>query len=286
MEIIFSIIALVAIVSLYDYFAARRWQQVTSVERNNIVFEHRNREYGAFVIRRDYDKRLMIIMIALVLAIGTAYGAYKVIKAIPEEVEEEKPMDMSQFTIAAPPPEDLPPPPPEEPIPPMEKTVAFLPPVVTDEEQTDPPPIQEDMDDKKSSTIDNDTESENFEAPKTPTKVEVIEKPKEPEIALDVEEYAEFPGGKKAMMDFLNKNIKYPQVAIEQGIQGRCYLRFVVSTEGKISDVRVLRGVPDCPECDREAIRVIKSMPKWKPGKNNGRGVNSYFDMPVSFTLE
>ena len=285
MEIIFSIIALVAIVSLYDYFAARRWQQVTSVERNNIVFAHRNREYGAFVIRRDYDKRLLIIMIALIGTIGLAYGAYKVVQSIPEEIEEEKPMDMSQFTIAAPPPEDLPPPPPEEPIPPMEKSVAFLPPVVSDEEQTDPPPIQEDMDDKKSSTLDNDTDNESFTAPQTP-KVEIIEKAKEPEIALDVEEYAEFPGGKKAMMEFLNKNIKYPQLAIEQGIQGRCFLRFVVSTEGKISDVRVLRGVPDCPECDKEAIRVVKSMPRWKPGKNNGRGVNSYFDMPVSFTLE
>lgn len=97
---------------------------------------------------------------------------------------------------------------------------------------------------------------------------------------------AEFVGGVGNMRRFLAESIHYPKEAIELGIQGKCYLQFVVLTDGAISDVKIMRGVPDCPECDREAVRVIKAMPNWKPGKDHNRICNSTFNLPISFKLQ
>lgn len=94
---------------------------------------------------------------------------------------------------------------------------------------------------------------------------------------------AEFPGGHKAMYKYLQENLKYPEIGFCP--EGKCYLQFIVDMEGNISNIKVLRGVPDCPECDQEAINVVKGMPKWIPAKVNGRLVKSYFQMPVNFTL-
>lgn len=284
MGIIFSIVLLVAIVSLYDFFAARRWQQVTSANRNELVFEHRNKAYGAYVIRRDYDKRMIIILASVILGIGLIYGTYMIIKSIPEEVIEEPPVDMSQFSVAAPPLEEVEPPPVEEEIPPMEKTIAFLPPIVTDDVVENQIPPQDAMVDVNASTTTNDEDNNSFAPPVPDNTPPPVEK-KEEEVYLDVEESAEFPGGRAAMMKFLGDNIKYPETAIDQGLEGKCYLRFIVGTDGKITDVKVTRPVPDCPDCDAEAKRVVKSMPRWKPGKIGGKGVRSYFDLPVNFKL-
>jgi protein TonB len=100
-----------------------------------------------------------------------------------------------------------------------------------------------------------------------------------------VEEPAEFPGGNVALNKFLTDNLRYPQAALEEEIEGRCYLQFIVDRTGMISNVEVRRGVLDCPECDKEAIRLVEAMPKWKPGKNNGKPVNSRFNLPVTFKL-
>lgn len=283
MGVIVSVIILVLFVSLYDYFTARKWQQVTSSYRNDLVFEGRNKNYGAYEMRRNYDKRLIFIMLGVILVIGTSYGAYLFIKSMPEDIVEPPPLDLSQFTVAAPPLEDVEPPPIEEEIPPMEKMIQFLPPVVTDEEVTTPPPIQEAMEDTKAGSKDVKDGIDDF----IPDPVEVkkpIEKVEE-KIYMDVDEAAEFPGGRGEMMKYLASKMKYPETAIQAGIEGKCYLRFIVGTDGTIQDVRVTRGVPDCPECDAEAKRVVRSMPKWKPGKNGGKGVRSYFDLPVNFRL-
>jgi protein TonB len=101
-----------------------------------------------------------------------------------------------------------------------------------------------------------------------------------------VDEVAEFPGGIRAMRTFLMNNIRYPQNALDKEIQGKCYLKFVVNAEGKISDVFVMRGVPDCPECDTEAMRVVSMMPSWKPARVDGKLVNSYFTLPITFNLD
>ncbi|MDH4474542.1 MAG: energy transducer TonB [Fluviicola sp.] len=100
-----------------------------------------------------------------------------------------------------------------------------------------------------------------------------------------VEESPEFLGGMTALKAFIDANLKIPEVAIEQGLEGKCFLQFIVSKTGNISNVKVLRGVPDCDDCDQEAIRMVKSMPKWKPGKIGGKPVNSVFNLPVAFKL-
>lgn len=118
--------------------------------------------------------------------------------------------------------------------------------------------------------------------------VEAIPEPiyvQEPVIYTVVDEYPEFPGGMAKLKEFMKANLRYPETALELGIEGKCYLQFVVSAQGNISNVKVLRGVPDCPECDKEAIRMTKSMPKWTPGKINGKAVNSWFNLPVAFKL-
>lgn len=284
MGVTISVIILIALVSLYDYFSARNWQQVTSVTRNDVVFEDRNKAYGAYQIRKTYDRRVVFIMLGLCLVIGAAFGTYKYIKSIPEEVIEEAPIDMTQFDLPAAPPEEEVPPPVEEPPPPMEKTLAFLPPVVVDEEVDNPPPLQEELNETKVSTETHEGE-ETFDAPKEEHKVVVVEQ-KEEEVEAFVDEEAEFPGGMQACYAFIGKNINYPQIAIEENLQGKCYVNFVVDREGNISDVRVAKGVTGCPECDKEAIRVVRMMPKWKPGKKNGKDVKSRFMVPVNYKLE
>lgn len=107
------------------------------------------------------------------------------------------------------------------------------------------------------------------------------------EIVYDlVDEPAEFPGGMYACKNFILTNLVYPSKAKEKGIEGKCYLKFIITESGEVSNVKVIKGVQDCPECDQEAIRLIKSMPKWEPGKINGKPVNSTFTLPVQFKLD
>jgi protein TonB len=105
------------------------------------------------------------------------------------------------------------------------------------------------------------------------------------EIFSDPEEPAGFPGGHEAMNKFLRNNLVYPQTAIELNLQGKCYVQFTVNIDGSISNVKIKRGVPDCPECDKEAIRVVKSMPKWNPGKLNSKPVGSSINLPIIFKM-
>ncbi|HOJ25553.1 MAG TPA: energy transducer TonB [Bacteroidales bacterium] len=103
------------------------------------------------------------------------------------------------------------------------------------------------------------------------------------EIFTFVEEYPEFPGGDKALREYILNNIKYPEVARTSGITGTVYVQFVVEKDGSISDVKVVRGIGG--GCDEEAVRVVKSMPRWKPGKQRGQPVRVYFTLPIEFKL-
>lgn len=105
----------------------------------------------------------------------------------------------------------------------------------------------------------------------------------EAEIFTVVEESPAFPGGDAARIKFLQENIKYPQIARESSIQGTVYVTFVVERNGNVTDVRVLRGIGG--GCDEEAVRVIKAMPNWSPGKQRGKPVRVQFNMPIKFTL-
>ena len=101
-----------------------------------------------------------------------------------------------------------------------------------------------------------------------------------------VEQMPEYPGGVTEMMKYVGSNIKYPKHARKKGIQGKCFLKFTVMKDGSIDSVRVLKGVTDCPECDAEAVRVVKEMPKWTPGRIDGRPVPVYFNLPINFTIK
>ena len=107
----------------------------------------------------------------------------------------------------------------------------------------------------------------------------------EPEKVFDmVEQMPQFPGGQAEMMQFISKNMKYPTIAQENGTQGRVTCQFVVGADGRVRDVNVLRGVD--PYLDKEAVRVIMSMPKWIPGKQNGKAVSVKYTIPVVFRLQ
>ena len=114
--------------------------------------------------------------------------------------------------------------------------------------------------------------------------MERIKKEKEQKVFDIVEESPQFPGGQSALMQWLRTNIKYPKVAVENGIQGNVYVSFIVRSTGEITDIKVARSVD--PLLDQEAIRVIGSMPKWIPGKQGGEAVNVRYTMPLTFRLQ
>ena len=106
-----------------------------------------------------------------------------------------------------------------------------------------------------------------------------------PAAEIPFDDSPEFPGGIVAMMEYVKANIKYPQRALDAKISGKCAIKFTVNPDGSLSDVTVLDGIKACPECDAEAVRVIQSMPKWKPGKIAGKPVSLYYNLPVKFSL-
>lgn len=114
-------------------------------------------------------------------------------------------------------------------------------------------------------------------APTAPVEAEL-------KVRLDIEEPAEFEGGRSAMNKFLMQNLHYPERAVKEQIEGKVYLSFVIGTEGQTSDIKIFRSIPDCPECSEEAIRIIK-LGKWTPAKAGGKPVSSYFNLPIVFKL-
>ena len=170
-------------------------------------------------------------------------------------------------------------------------------PITEQPEQLPPPPQEAPSIAETLTIVDDDTEVEETEIASTeetgqameikyvaPT-VEEEEDPEEQTIFEVVEQMPEFPnGGMAGLMQFLSKNIKYPTIAQENGIQGRVTVQFVVNKDGSIVDAKVLRGVD--PYLDKEALRVINSMPKWKPGMQRGKPVRVKYTVPVMFRLQ
>lgn len=128
---------------------------------------------------------------------------------------------------------------------------------------------------------DETTEVQQYNAP---VEVKEEEEAEELEIFQVVEAMPEFPGGESARIEFLRSNIKYPQIAKESGIQGKVYVTFVVERDGSVTDVQILRGIGG--GCDEEAVRVVKIMPKWNPGKQRNKPVRVQFNMPIVFQLQ
>ncbi|MCE3226267.1 MAG: energy transducer TonB [Bacteroidetes bacterium] len=262
----------------------QNWNSVTLDQRNDIVFEGRNQEYGAYELRRNYNMRITIIIGSMILFSLFLFGLKKFADRPKVEVVQET-LKNTVIDITPPPPvEDQPPPPPPPPPPPMVEMVKFVPPVIKDDaKEEEPQKTIEDVKDVNVGKKDQEGEKE-ITAPETNTATST--EPAAPEIFTIVEEQAEFPGGVAEMAKYIQKTLQYPAMAREAGISGKCFLKFVVNETGEISDVQVLKGVPGCTDCDKEAIRVVRSMPKWKAAKMTGRSVKCYFNLPISFKIQ
>ena len=155
-----------------------------------------------------------------------------------------------------------------------------------------PPAVQEVVvlnvveDNVETESIDINTEDDKETEVVIAAPVEApVEEEEEEVVFVVVESMPEFPGGQQALFKYLSENVKYPVIAQENGIQGRVICQFVVNKDGSIVDVEVVRSGGD-PSLDKEAIRVIKSMPKWKPGKQRGKAVRVKYTVPVNFKLQ
>jgi periplasmic protein TonB len=263
------------------------WNNATFDSRNDIVFDGRNQNYGAFEIRRSYNRTVSFVVAGVFGFSVLLWGIKSFVDNRPEDAELAVDYSNIKVDITPPPPaEETPPPPPPPPPPPMVEMVKFVPPVIKDDAvEEEPQKLQEEVKDANVSTKDQEGEKD-VVAPPTDNAGTGPAEPAAPEIFTVVEEMPEFPGGVTEMAKFIQKNLQYPTMAREAGLSGKCFLKFVVNGSGNISDVTVLKGVPGCAECDKEAIRVVKAMPNWKGGKQNGRPVNVYYNLPINFRIQ
>lgn len=211
------------------------------------------------------SKKTMFIEIGLVIALAAVLFAFewksyeKIELSLASRVVDDTPEEMIEITQ-----HEKPPPPP---APPQQTTIIEI--------------VEDDMEIEDDIEIDVEADQETEVEEYIP--VEEEEEEEEAQIFTVVESMPDFPGGDEARIKYLNENIKYPQMARESGIQGRVFVTFVVEKDGSVTDVRVLRGIGG--GCDEEAIRVIKNMPKWDPGKQRGKPVRVQFNMPILFKL-
>jgi periplasmic protein TonB len=269
------------------------------VTLDDMVFENRNKEYGAYYLRKNYKSyltRAMIIGTSIfVLVFGGAYTYQNyILPNLPKEDLTEVEIDLSKMKEEVPEEKvDVPPPPPPPPVepPPEVAQIKFLPPEPKKDEEVlveEPPPPAEKIEKAviSNKTVEGADVTEAFIPPPPPEEVKVvaIEKPREDEIFTAVEQNPEFPGGTSEMYKFLGNNIKYPAAAQRANVSGRVFVKFVVEKDGSIGNVEVLKGIGF--GCDEEAIRVIKSMPKWNPGRQNGKNVRVFYNMPVVYKLD
>src|SRR5688572_26524093 len=237
----------------------KSWTNITLDERNDLVFQGRNQDYGAYELRINYNRRVTYIIAGMIVFSIALFGLKKFIDMPSEETTEEV-LTVEQIDLTPPPPlEEQPPPPPPPPPPPMVEMVKFVPPVIKDEAvEEEPQKLQEEV--KETQVGTKDQEGENIVAP--PTDVTGPGEPAAPEIFTIVEEMPEPPGGVGAFLKYVASHVVYPAMAREAGISGKAHLKFVIETDGSIGDVQVIKGVPGCGECDKEAVRVIKGFPE------------------------
>lgn len=216
------------------------------------------------------NKRNVFLLLGLVIALGLILAAFEY-KTSPKKTESLGQVQMQEIE--------------EEIIP------------ITREQQVQPPPppppavveVLNIVDDEVE--IEDELQIEDTEvtedmiidvAPVVQTKKEVEEE--ETQVFFIVEDMPEFPGGELALRQFIANSIKYPVIAQENGIQGRVYVTFVVDADGSVSEPRIARGVD--PSLDKEALRVVSMLPKWKPGKQRGKPVRVSYTVPINFQLQ
>ena len=270
-----------------------------SNEWTDLVFEGRNQAYGAYKLRKGTTKRnvwsiIIVALAAVLLFLGlqlqkmaqankTVENTQAVELARLQEKKKEVKVEKKEIIRTEP----------EKVVEQVKSSVKFTAPIIKkDSEVKEEDEIKLDEVQKSDKavgafTVEGNDEvggavlkaKEDIAAPEPPK--HVVEETK---IFTVVEQMPMFPGGDGALMGYLRDNIHYPTVAAENGVQGRVVVGFVVERDGSITDVNILRGVD--PSLDREAMRVVKSMPKWTPGKQNGSAVRVKYQVPVSFRLQ
>ena len=282
---------------------------LTSKEWRDIVFADKNQEFGAYQLRKDSDRRhnlaalyafIGLIVVVLLIIGYSYYSDYKAEQDRLALIEERERMQALEVETVA--DEEQPEEEPEQQK--MEMEIPEVPEEVLATVQVTQIAIV-DADKVKNEVMDMETQKEdntargvvNQEGADDADKFkavqeQVIVKEPEPEVVkhepekifVAVEQPAEFPGGAAAMMKWLSNNIRYPESAQQNGISGRVVVKFVVEKDGSIGSPSIVKGVDR--DLDQEALRVVKRMPKWQPGKNNGQAVRSYFNLPVTFRLQ
>ena len=275
--------------------------KVDLIDKNwvELVFDGRNKEYGAYVLRKETGMRnikSMLLVFAVIIAIMAGVAAKVAIEnafpkkvAIETDVELTKLAEKKEAKVEKKAPVKV-----EEQkvVEKVKSSVKFTPPVIKKDDEVKPEEelkSQEDLNKTNTAIGSFDVKGNDETGGEVLKAKEVIaqpEPPKEEETKVFdvVEVMPTFPGGQHALFEWLSKNIKYPVVAEENGVQGRVIVTFVVERNGSITDVQVAKSVD--PSLDKEAVRVVKAMPHWIPGKQNGSAVRVKFTVPVTFRLQ
>lgn len=269
--------------------------KILSADVLDIIFDGKNKEYGAYQLRKSYKKTLTKALIitgsALLLVIlGTVFaGIIEKGKAREINVVDT---EMAEVKNDEPPPPPPPPPPPTPPPPPEINQVKFTPPkVVKDEEVKEDEKIEEIKEDQviSTKTVESDNTKQIVQAPVEDKGTQVVEVKKdddENKIFTKVEKEAEFPGGEAAWRNYLQKNLN-ASTPVDNGAAGGKYtvvVKFIVSRDGSLSEVQC-ENDPGFGMC-QEAVRVIKKTKNWTPALQNGRNVNAYRRQPITFLVE
>ncbi|MHA6249758.1 energy transducer TonB [Pontibacter sp. CAU 1760] len=264
---------------------------------DDIVFEGRNKAYGAYLLRRLYNNHITkaaIIATALFLLFVSIPLIARMLEGEEEVIVEDRvitevdlapppPIDEATPPPPPPPPPDLPPPPP-----PVQATVKYTPPVVKRDNEVREEEEIPDVEVLKEVEAGVKTVEGDKNAPPDLSGLDgtskVVAEVVEEKPYTYVEQMPSFPGGETEMLKYLGKNIRYPAAAQRAGIEGIVVLSFVVSKTGEISEIQVIKSLGG--GTDEEAMRVVKTMPKWTPGKQNGRAVPVRYTLPVRYTIK
>jgi protein TonB len=273
-----------------------------SNEWSDMMFENRNKEYGAYVLRRQTGRRNVISMIAVLLLFAAvmvfmiaknAYEAYQKEHAVMDQVTELSALTQQKKKEAKVERKEIPVKQEQQQV--VEKvksSVKFTAPVIKKDDEVKPEDELKSQDEIMNSkvavgalnVVGNDENGEVLKAKEVIATEPVKPKEEENKVFDVVEQMPSYPGGMGALMQYLSSNIKYPVIAEENGIQGRVICTFVVERDGSITDVRIAKSVD--PSLDKEAMRVVSKMPRWIPGKQNGSAVRVKYTLPVTFRLQ
>lgn len=260
---------------------------------NEIIFTGKNKEYGAYQLRKKYNTYLTIAMWIAIIAfvLGTAGPMiYNKMKPV-EEVKKVKRKVVKISELAEPPSigekkeiQKV------EAPPPLKSTIAFLPPVVKPDEQVTEeyiPTVEElknvDPGAKTQQGVEGGVDYSLLEVEES-VEEKVVKEEKKEEPFTFVEEMPSYPGGNDELLGFFASNIIYPEIAKRAGVEGKVMVQFVVEKSGDITEIAVLKGIG--AGCDEEAVKVARMMPRWTPGKQNGKPVRVKMVIPIHFRLQ